>query len=141
MFHSMMLSSYIHSRYCYSASSSPILLRGLPEALQATVSEGLDQSPYVAARAGFKPATLRTQGTEPTREPPHPTVVMLWLWIAAKQITDRIREEDDKYLKLVLLWPWIQGVHFLSPSMRKGGQPSPSPSHLLTNSAWSVCSS
>ena len=34
-------------------------------------SEGLAQGPYVAARVGFEPATLRTQGTEPTNEPPH----------------------------------------------------------------------
>ena len=77
-------SFYIHSGYFYSASSSPLLLRGAPdysidtlleltrEALQATVSEGLAQGPYVAARVRFKPATLRTQG-EPTTEPPRPT--------------------------------------------------------------------
>jgi len=34
-------------------------------------SEGLAQGPYVAARVGFEPATLRTQGTEPTNESPH----------------------------------------------------------------------
>ena len=32
------------------------------EAPQATASGGLAQSPYVAARAGFEPATLRTKG-------------------------------------------------------------------------------
>jgi len=59
----------IHSGYFYSASSSPLLLRGTPncsiehaEALQATVSEGLTQGPYVVARVGFEPATLWTQG-------------------------------------------------------------------------------
>jgi len=36
------------------------------EALQATVSEGLAQGPFAAARMGFEPATFRTQGTEPT---------------------------------------------------------------------------
>jgi len=36
------------------------------EALQATASEGLAQGSYVAAGMGFEPATLRTQGTEPT---------------------------------------------------------------------------
>ena len=40
------------------------------EALHATASEGLVQGPYVAARVGFEPATLWTQGTEPTTEPP-----------------------------------------------------------------------
>ena len=74
---------FIHSRYFYSDSSSPLLFRGAPdasmtlcwslhvEALQATVSEGLAQGPYVVARAGFEPATLRMQGTELTTEPKH----------------------------------------------------------------------
>jgi len=57
------------------------LLRGAPdtarillhaEAPQATVSEGFAQGPYVAARAGFKPTTLRTKGDESTNEPPLP---------------------------------------------------------------------
>ena len=38
--------------------------------LQATACEGPSQGPYVAAKAGFEPATLRTQGTEPTTETP-----------------------------------------------------------------------
>ena len=46
------------------------------EALQATVSERLTQSPYVAARMGFEPATFRTQGTELTTEPLHPTLII-----------------------------------------------------------------
>jgi len=33
------------------------------------MSKGLAQGPYVAARAGFKPATLQMQGTT---EPPMP---------------------------------------------------------------------
>ena len=38
--------------------------------IQATMrSEGLAQCPYVAARAGFEPATLRTEDTELTIEP------------------------------------------------------------------------
>jgi len=32
--------------------------------LQATVSEGLAQGPYVAAGVGFESVTLQTQGTE-----------------------------------------------------------------------------
>ena len=40
------------------------------EVLQATMSDGLAQFPYVAAaRVGFKPATFWTQGAEPTTEP------------------------------------------------------------------------
>ena len=70
--------SFIHSGYFYSASSSPLLLRGAPstarilcrefhaKAPQATASEGLAQGPYVAARAGFEPTTLQTKGDEST---------------------------------------------------------------------------
>ena len=32
--------------------------------LQATVSEGVAQGPYVAARLRFEPAPLRTEGNE-----------------------------------------------------------------------------
>ena len=68
----------------YSASSSPLLLRGAPdystntvpevhaEAPQATVSEGLAQGPHVVATAGVKPMTLRTKGVESTNAPPMP---------------------------------------------------------------------
>src|SRR6218665_1318946 len=77
--------SCIHSGYFYSVSSSPLLLRGVPnystdtvselhaEALQTTVSKGFAQGPYMAAGVGFEPATLRMQGTELTTEPPGPT--------------------------------------------------------------------
>src|SRR6218665_1368488 len=41
-----------------------------PETLQATMSERLTQGPYMAARMGFEPATLRTQGTKLTTQPP-----------------------------------------------------------------------
>jgi len=42
------------------------------EALQATVSEGLAQSPYVAARAEFEPTTFRSKGIDSTNAPPRP---------------------------------------------------------------------
>src|SRR6218665_145345 len=42
------------------------------EALESTVSEGVT---YMAAKAGFEPATFRMQGTELTSEPPCPTSV------------------------------------------------------------------
>jgi len=38
-----------------------------PEAPQATVSEGLAQGSYVAARAGVQPVTLRTKGVDSTK--------------------------------------------------------------------------
>src|SRR6218665_155453 len=71
---------FIHSGYFYFFFKSTIL-RGAPDtawilskfhpkAPQATASEGLSQGPYVAAGAGFQPATLRTKGDESTNEPP-----------------------------------------------------------------------
>src|SRR6218665_3730010 len=39
------------------------------EAPRATVSEGLAQGPYVAARAGVEPTTLRTKGVDSTNTP------------------------------------------------------------------------
>jgi len=73
--------SFIHSGYFYSASSNPLLLRGASnyridtvsefhtEALQATANEGFAEGQYVAARAGFKPATLKTNGAESINKP------------------------------------------------------------------------
>ena len=40
--------------------------------IQVIMSEGLAQGLYRVVRVGFKPATLRTQGTELTTEPPCP---------------------------------------------------------------------
>src|SRR6218665_2334528 len=80
----MQISSFIHSGYINSASSSPLLLRGAPhysidtvsefhaEALQAIASERLAQGPYVAARVGFEPATLLTPDAEHITKPPRP---------------------------------------------------------------------
>src|SRR6218665_2573770 len=73
---------FIQSEYLYSASSSPLLLRGAPDystdavseltrrSTTGNMSEGLAQGPHVAARVGFEPATLRTHGIELTTEPP-----------------------------------------------------------------------
>src|SRR6218665_1374230 len=78
--------AFIHYRYFYSVSSSPLLLRDALyysidavselscQALKATVSEGLAQGRYVAAGVEFQPATLRTQGTQLATEPPRPTL-------------------------------------------------------------------
>ena len=41
------------------------------------MSEELSQGPYVAVRMGFKPAALRTQGTELTTEPPIPIITIV----------------------------------------------------------------
>ena len=45
--------------------------------LQGNSSEGLAHGPYVAARIRFDPTTLRSQGTESTTVPPHPTSMLL----------------------------------------------------------------
>ena len=72
--------SFIHSGHLYSASSSPLQL--YPETLPTTalilcrsfvLSEGLAQSPYVAVRAGFEAAAIRSKGAKSTNEPPCPS--------------------------------------------------------------------
>ena len=87
--------------YFYSASSSPLLLRGAPdhntntvsdfapEAPQATASEGLAKGPYVAVRAGFEPATLRTKFAESTNEPPDPTMMMIMMMMMMTTTTTK----------------------------------------------------
>src|SRR6218665_1003359 len=45
-------------------------------ALQATVSEGLAQDPYVAAIAGFEPTTLRLKDIDSANAPTRPTIIM-----------------------------------------------------------------
>ena len=78
--HYWLIGWLIHFGYFYSASSSPILLRGAPdtarilcgvhaEAPKATASEGLAQGSYVAARAGFEPTTHRSTDIDSTNEP------------------------------------------------------------------------
>ena len=67
--------------YCLEALPTTALILLTREALQATVSEGLAQGPYVTTRVGFEPATLRTQGTELITEPPRPTSYIKILWI------------------------------------------------------------
>jgi len=62
--------------HCYSEAlltkASILCWSQHTEVLQATVSEGLAQGPYVAARVLFEPVTFWMQGTEPTTEPPCP---------------------------------------------------------------------
>ena len=72
--------------HLYSAPSSPLLLRGAPARLQhgycigvsrrsaqATLGKGLAQGPYMVARAGVEPTTLRLKATDSTKVPPCPT--------------------------------------------------------------------
>ena len=51
------------------------------EVPQATVSEGLAQGSYVAARAGVEHMTLRMKGVESTNAPPTPHVYHLTLFL------------------------------------------------------------
>src|SRR6218665_377547 len=81
--------SFIHSGHFYSAPSSLLLLRGAPaystycigvsrrsaQACQATAGKGLAQGPYLAARAGVKPTTLRLKFIVSTKAPPRPTTI------------------------------------------------------------------
>ena len=50
------------------------------EARQVTVSEGLAQDPYVAARTGFEPATMRTKDAESSNVPPRPTLILIHIF-------------------------------------------------------------
>ena len=64
-----------HSGYFCSASSrhsTDTVPEIHAEALQATVSDGLAQGSYLAARAGFKPTSLRTKGVDSANAPPTP---------------------------------------------------------------------
>ena len=84
--HSFILYLFIHSRYLYSASSRSITTQRRSrhstdtmsefhaKAPQPTASaiEGLAQGPYVAARAGFEPTTLRSTAIDSTNEPTRP---------------------------------------------------------------------
>src|SRR6218665_197765 len=69
----------------------------LPEfhdvAPQATVSEGLAQDPYVAARAGVKPMTLRTKGVDSTKASPHLTDIIMILCYRRDEIIQAILRE------------------------------------------------
>src|SRR6218665_2505390 len=77
--------SFIHSGHFYSAPSSPLPLRGAPDYSTGTVSEfhaeahrqragkKLAQGPYVTARAGVEPTTLRLRVIASTNAPSRPT--------------------------------------------------------------------
>src|SRR6218665_2952172 len=82
-----MTHSFIHSGHLYSAPSSHLLLRGTPDYSTDTVSEfhaeahrqlqvkdlPIAQGPYVAAREGVEPTTLRLKVIVSTKAPSPPT--------------------------------------------------------------------
>ena len=49
------------------------------EAPPPTVSEGLAQGPYVAARAGFEPTNPRSTAIDSTKEPMCPTYTCMYV--------------------------------------------------------------
>ena len=49
--------------------------------------KGLAQGRYVAARVVFKPATLQTQGTEPTIESPRPASISYYQAMSCKVVS------------------------------------------------------
>ena len=51
-----------------------------PEALQTTASEELAQGPYVAAKAGFEPTTLRSKSIDSTNAPSRPTLFGIFVY-------------------------------------------------------------
>src|SRR6218665_1222279 len=82
--HTLLVSihSFIHSGHFYSAHSSPLATtqrRSLLQhgycigvsrrSAQATAGKGLAQGPYMAARAGVEPTTLRLKAIDSTKAP------------------------------------------------------------------------
>ena len=87
----------IHSGYLYSTSPSPLLLRGAPDTARILcrnftpkrhrqLSEGLVQGPYVAAKVGVEPLTLRMEGVDSTNVPPMPTYAVIRKQLSVKDI-------------------------------------------------------
>src|SRR6218665_3610237 len=80
--------SFIHSGHFYSAPTtqrrSPLQHRyciGVSRrSEQATAGKGLAQGPYMAARAGVEPTTLRLKAIDSTKAPPRPTWWHLGKW-------------------------------------------------------------
>jgi len=64
------------------------------EVPQATVSKGLAQGPYMAARAGIELMTLRTKGVDSTKAPPCPIIM--------PQIKDTVRIWTKLIKKLII---------------------------------------
>src|SRR6218665_672061 len=65
------------------------------EAPQATLSEGLAQGPYVAARVGVEPMTLRTKGIDSTNAPHTPQVLCKELHTGCSQKWRRRHLESE----------------------------------------------
>src|SRR6218665_3104968 len=90
--------SFIHSGHFYSTPSSPIPLSGAPDystdtvsefhaEAQATAGKGLAQGPYVTARAGIEPTTLRLRVIASTNAPSRPIM-------ANKNFCNQVTEKE-----------------------------------------------
>ena len=66
------------------------------------MSKGLAQGPYVAARVRFEPATLRTQGTELTTEPPCPLSIICFMLLRSQVFSAGTQQTD-----LCIMWWWV----------------------------------
>src|SRR6218665_125813 len=90
--------SFIHSGHFYSVpfKSSTTQRRSRLQhgccigvsrrSAQATAGKGLVQGPYMAARAGVEPTTLRLKVIVSTKAPPRPTILLITIVISSKGI-------------------------------------------------------
>ena len=72
------------------------------KALQAIAGKGLAQGPYMAARAGFEPTTLQSNGVVSTNTPPCPTVYpqLAFIWHSSlKKGLKRLHRPTGKMIK------------------------------------------
>ena len=70
------------------------------EAPQATVSEGLAQGPYMAARVEVEPMTIRTKGVDSTKAPPRP----YWIPVGDQELFCCKALIRKKYWKIKKHW-------------------------------------
>ena len=104
----------------FSASHSMSLSEALPtiamtlygslhaEALQATVSEGLAQGPYAAARVGFEPATLQSKGSDSTNAPP---CIYVCSMNESVNVCMRVQAHKQAHIIQLYVYTCIQYVH------------------------------
>ena len=67
LYYSEALHTTVRIAYCIGVSR---------RSAQATAGKGLAQGPYVAARAGVEPTTLRLKVVVPTKAPPRPIIIL-----------------------------------------------------------------
>src|SRR6218665_2956156 len=96
--HHPLYSSFIHSaisiaplQVLYYSQALPttarILYRSFTPKHTATVGKGLAQGPYMAARAGVEPTTLRLKAIDSTKAPPCPNTMHHPLYSTIQWVT------------------------------------------------------